>query len=190
MPMPLLPEFDIDKSDIQFFIDWTTERFVKTVHPKRDPVIKLEHETHEQHHARCISDLGDYYKMAHEAAIQLWLDKYGDSMPENVEGQWAEVTPPSAIHYEGNNSLTEREWDEICRVSRCSDLTYDMLWFVVEGLDWKPGAPVSKDDPQWDLVWIKDDDTIGYIDIVYDLLNMPGETTSVERKTRWDTKSN
>lgn len=170
MSVRLPPEFDTERSAIQIFADWDTGRYIKTVHPA------LPHDARNNH-----DTLMDYYALAEETANRLWLEKYGEPMPPEVDGQWAQTLAASAIPYDGNVKLTDAEWQRVCGLTANCDITLDMLWFVVEGLGWRPGRPVPKTDPLWEEVWRKDvTDSSGYIDLVYLLLDMPEPLPSVD----------
>jgi len=175
MPLPLPLDFDIGHSDIQIFVEWNTWRFVKTVHPK--------HTASEGED--WIVALTRYYVLAREAAEILWLAKYGEVMPEEVEGVWAESISASAFRHEGVVKLTDTEWQAVCNAANGSDLTLDILWLVVERLNWKPGVPVPLTDPKWENIWAEEMKCVGYIDIVHDLLNMPFNISDAERKAGW-----
>lgn len=81
-------------------------------------------------------------------APSLWQDKYGElPPPENhFYGIWAETLNPSTIPYDGPTKLTDAEqvtiynFVEGVRV----DLTMAMLYVMIEGFNWRPGAGISK----------------------------------------------
>lgn len=149
--------FDVRQSDICLFADWESNSFVKLVYPKRvenhDPVL----------YGRMLDD-----------AQSLWQQKYGAPMPEDVECCPVEVVSASGIPHEGPTELTITEWNWVESLAGRCDLTLDMLWFVVEGLKWRPGQPVSETDPLWPLVFELEESTgAGSTEIVRALLGMP-----------------
>ncbi|MBC3871475.1 hypothetical protein [Undibacterium oligocarboniphilum] len=160
MALPIPPEFDIRKSNIQMFIDWDTRRFVKTVSQ-----IGQEFVDDPQYKA-----LHDYYEASEQQANALWLQKYGEAMPDWIEGQWAETTPATAIPYEGLTTLTDAQWTFAVNVP--PDFTLDEFWFVVEGLGWRPGVPVSEEDEKWIAVWAEESECSNYLQGVRNILGM------------------
>ncbi|WP_146049746.1 hypothetical protein [Ralstonia pickettii] len=162
MALPYPAEFDVRRSLIQIFADWDTGRYVKTVQPlgnelSGDPM-------HDEL-------LRAYYRTARRHAQHLWQDKYGEHMPESVEGQWAETTPATALPYDGPTALSEEEWGVVKGWSH-TDFTLTELWFLVEGLGWKPGTPVSEDDERWVAVWAEEQDCCNYLQGVRQMLGM------------------
>lgn len=77
----------------------------------------------------------------------LWLEKYGELPPSDVHlyGIWAEVLSPDTVPYDGPTQLTDREYGTVCKFVQGSqvDLTVAMLYVMVEGFNWRPGASVG-----------------------------------------------
>lgn len=160
-------EFDVRQSDICLFADWETNRFVKLVYPKpvsnHDPVL---------------------YGRMHDDAQRLWQEKYGTPLPqEDVECCPVEVVSASGIPHDGPTALTNEEWKVVETLAGCCDFTLDMLWFVVEGLQWRPGQPVSETDPLWQRVFeLEEFAGAGSTEIVRALLGMPRLDLADEQK--------
>lgn len=78
----------------------------------------------------------------------LWLEKYGDFPPPDVHfhGIWAEVLSPDTVPYDGPTKLTDREYETVCKFVQGSqvDLTMAMLYVMLEGFNWRPGASVDE----------------------------------------------
>lgn len=78
----------------------------------------------------------------------LWLDKYGELPPpdKHLYGIWAETLNPNTIPYDGPTRLTDTEQVTICNFVEGVrvDLTMAMLYVMIEGLNWRPGAGISK----------------------------------------------
>lgn len=77
-----------------------------------------------------------------EAPI-LWKARYGDvPAPESVSGYWAETVGVGVIPYDGPTRLTAEEQATIYKHVEGvrSDLTMSMLYVMIEGLGWRPGA--------------------------------------------------
>ncbi len=104
-----------------------------------------------------------------------WLEKYGSVMPDEIECNDAETSSAGNIAYTGTVQLTDEEKFIVRNAAAYGDFTLDMLWLLVEGLGWRPGKPVAEDDIGWIAVWAEECDCVGYIDIVRDVLGMPGE---------------
>lgn len=162
--LPFAAEFDVRRSEIAVFKDWDSGQFVVTVHPKLtgdDPKHKA---------------LFAYYAAAEAKARSMWREKYGLAMPEHVEFQWAETCFADAIPYTGAVQLTPEEATFLQTAKSLGDFTLDMLWLLVEGLGWRPGKPVSEDDPGWLAVWAEDEECGSYYEIVRAALAMPEPT--------------
>jgi hypothetical protein len=91
------------------------------------------------------------YMDAHGDA--LWRAKYGVPMPDSVEPMYVDTTLAGAHEYDGATTLTSAEWGAINDLTRWCGFTVDELWFVLEGLHWRPGQGLVDDkDPGWDAI--------------------------------------
>lgn len=83
-------------------------------------------------------------------APPLWQAKYGDMVDEAALcGAWADTLCPGTIPYDGPTPLTPVEQATIYEFvsgSRC-DLTMGMLYLMIEGLGWRPGACREESQP-------------------------------------------
>jgi hypothetical protein len=73
----------------------------------------------------------------------LWKARYGESPdPESLSGYWAETVGVEVIPYDGPTRLTAEEQTTIYKHVEGvrSDLTMAMLYVMIEGLGWRPGA--------------------------------------------------
>lgn len=153
-------EFDSRRSEIMVFKDWMSGKFVVTVLPKLtgdDP-----------DNTQCTYNGAFAVK-----AKSLWHEKYAQEMPEHVDGQWAETCFADAIPYVGTVLLTQEETEVLKNAKSFGDFTLDMLWLIVEGLGWRPGKPVSEEDPGWLAIWAEDEECASYYEIVRSVLAMP-----------------
>lgn len=77
----------------------------------------------------------------------LWKEKYGEYPPQEMHlyGIWADALNPNTIPYDGPTKLTEAEQLTIHNFD-CArlDLSMAMLYVMIEGLNWRPGAAISK----------------------------------------------
>ena len=110
-----------------------------------------------------------------EQAKAKWLEKYASQIPDDIECNDAETCSACYIAYTGTVQLTDEENTIVQNAGAYGDFTLDMLWLLVEGLGWRPGKPVPEDDLGWIAVWAEECDGVGYIDIVRDVLGMPGD---------------
>lgn len=163
LELPIPQDFDIRRSHILIFANWETQEYVKTV---------LSAELYAG-----LDSLSACYQAAEEQAKSLWRVKYGVEMPvEDVDMAWAETTYAGAIPYDGPTPLTVEE-QSVVSDNNFGDFTLDMLWLMVEGLGWKPGKPVSEDDPGWLAIWAEEENCVCYIDIIREVLGMPPSPT-------------
>lgn len=156
-------EFDVRRSLLQVFVDPQTRRYVKTVHPRGDEL---------SGNPAANESLHRYYRAAILSAADLWRAKYGEDMPESAEGRWADSSPANAIPYDGRTRLSDAQWGIVERLAEYFTLT--KLWFLVEGLGWKPGEPVPEEDEKWIAVWAEERDCVGYLHSFRVILGMPG----------------
>lgn len=110
-----------------------------------------------------------------EQAKVKWFEKYASPLPDEVECHDAETSSACIIPYTGTVQLTREEKAIVENAGAYGDFSLDMLWLLVEGLGWRPGKPVPEDDIGWIAVWAEECDCVGYIDIVREVLGMPGE---------------
>jgi hypothetical protein len=87
----------------------------------------------------------------------LWQEKYNEVIdPGCLDGIWAENLNASLIPYDGPTSLTDEEQAIIGAFMKDSmvDLTMEMLYFMIEGLGWRPGmaAESKKLPPRQEMV--------------------------------------
>lgn len=159
LALPIPSEFDIRRSHIQIFDTWSAGEYVKTVHPAAQ--------------YQGVDSSPDYYRAAEKQAKSLWKSKYGAEMPEDAKGGRAEVTCVNLVPYDGltPTDLTDKEWSILTDYD-VGDFTLDMLWLMVEGLGWRPGVPVSEDDPGWLVVWAEEEQRGGYLHIIRAVLGM------------------
>lgn len=161
LSLPLPPNLDTRKSNIQVYTDPDDGNFVITVAPlvaQPDPDNKA---------------LFAYYRHSDEMARSLWLQKYGKPMPEHVDGSWVEVMFAWSIPYVGGQKLTDSELQFIQDLRGIGDFTLDMLWLMVDGLGWRPGKPVSEDDPGWIAIWAEEEKCACYHHLMRQALDMP-----------------
>lgn len=128
--------FDGKKQNIMFaFIEEelnnfknTKPRFIKIISVE-DPFIKYD-------------SLDDWIDAE---SPNLWLEKYGEVLPPDtfLYGTWADCLNPVVIPYDGLTKLSDEEQNTIYNfVNRAfiADLTMAMLYFMIEGLKWRPGS--------------------------------------------------
>ena len=108
-----------------------------------------------------------------DKAKALWLEKYSETMPDGSEEYPAEGLGASWLQYDGTRSLSTAEVEIIQSLSD-QDLTVDMVWLLVEGLNLTLGTPIPEDDERWLPILWKDDECIGYLSIVRQCLGMTG----------------
>lgn len=73
-------------------------------------------------------------------ARRLWQARYGElPLIESLYGIWADTLAAEAIPYDGPTSLTPCEQDIIYR-GDFGDLTIALLYVMIEGFGWRPGA--------------------------------------------------
>lgn len=161
------PDFDVRHSHIQIYIDSNTGQHVRTCLPRSDfPERAVHYPDHPLYHS--------YHKAKAEQAASLWFDKYGFEIPTaDLEVDWPESLSACMTPYDGPTPLTSSELSVISRSSEYGDFTLDMLWLIVECLDWRPGMPVPEDDPGWIAVWAEDEEVCNYLHIVRAVLGMP-----------------
>lgn len=87
----------------------------------------------------------------------LWQEKYNEVIdPGCLDVIWAENLNASLIPYDGPTSLTDEEQAIIVAFMNESmvDLTMEMLYFMIEGLNWRPGmaAESKKLPPRQEMV--------------------------------------
>ena len=113
-----------------------------------------------------------------------WQKKYGEAPPPDsyLYGIWAETLAPKAIPYDGPTPITPNEQNTIVHFAEGMriDLTMAMLYVMIEGLGWRPGAVYesNKWPPQQEMVDFyhfyahpHDDDPLGSLFIALSLLN-------------------
>lgn len=155
------PEFDIRQSHIKLIFS-PSGRYIKTALPIT--------EYPDNDHRNQL-----FTQALKEQASLRWREKYGTEMPNDgdMEECWAECLMASAIPYDGTASLSQNELEIVRNAEDFGDFTLDMLWLLVEGLGWRPGKPVSEDDPGWIAIWAEEQECCGYLSIIRDVLGMP-----------------
>lgn len=157
---PLPVQFDPSVSDILFYWQESSGKYVKLVRP-------LEAD----------NDDGD------SEACDLWREKYGEEMPDDAYEYVPEGVVANFIDYDGSTTFTDVEKEHMRQIIDAgSGLTLDVLWFVVEGLGWRPLSQPSEDDPGWADVFAKEDDCIGYAMVVAELVFEPAPTEVLDAK--------
>jgi len=154
---PLPAECDYVNNDITYVEDMESDRYVKVIAPYVGASMLSPREEEQRR------------------IFMAWQDKYG--MPPPAEDQldyWSpETSVATRVPYDGPSPLTEDEWAWVKECCNRGDFTMTDLWFIVEGLGWRPGRPVSLNDPKWDYVWLGEEECIGFVDVVMDALGMP-----------------
>lgn len=152
-------EFDPDNAEIIFYYQESTRRYVKLVYAR-----------------------GASTADSDELAQALWKEKYGEDMPSadgpDIEMHEPETAMANFIDYDGTVQLTgdeQRHVSEICDGG--SDLTLEMLYFVLEGLGWRPLCSPADDDPGWADVLRREEEALFFADIVADLVFPDGVKT-------------
>jgi hypothetical protein len=159
-------DFDVRHSHIEICIDSDTGKHVRTCLPVSDfPEGATCNPKHPLYHRYDITRT--------EQAASLWRHKYGAEIPSEIDIYWAETLSASTTPYDGLTPLTASEHSVINRASEFGDFTLDMLWLIVECLDWRPGKPVSEEDPGWIAVWAEEQEQGNYLHIVRAVLGMP-----------------
>jgi hypothetical protein len=161
MSLPFAEQFDTRRSEIAVFKDWSSDSFVITAHPKLMRIADKDNK-----------NLFAYFAKAEADAKNKWFEKYGISMPENVEFSWASSCFAGVIPYVGAVKLLSNEIAFVRNSRHIGDFTLDMLWLIVEGIGWRPGVPVSEDDTGWLAVWAEEEECGGYYEIVRAALGM------------------
>jgi len=122
------------------------------------------------------------------AAPQAWLTKYGE-LPalEELRGLRVHCPSAAALPYDGPSQLTEVEQSTIYRFldGVRVDLTMSMLYVMIEGFGWRPGAcALGQPWPTRDALigfhdWFEGDDPEGSLLIALSLLSSgpDGEST-------------
>lgn len=82
---------------------------------------------------------------------EYWLKKYKTTPSNTVEVSSPCGTIAWAIHKD-NDLLSKQEWEWCYKMheSGSGSITVSELWDMVYELNWRPGQPVSEDDPGWD----------------------------------------
>jgi len=155
-------DYDIRHSHIEIHYECVSDRYVRTVLPISDyPDSDLRNKR--------------YTTAARTQAALLWLEKYGVDIPneDDIEVYWAETLMAKPALYDGALVLSASELEVVNRAAQLGDFTLDMLWLILELLDWRPGKPVAEDDLGWIAVWAENEEVGGYLDIVRAVLCMP-----------------
>lgn len=161
MALPFPAQYDVRRSLIRIFADWETGRYVKTIHPLGNELGGGPGSD---------ESLQAYFRTSFQCAQNLWRARFGEDMPESVEGQWAETTPAASLPYDGPTQLSDVEWRFV--EGYHGDFTLAELWLLVEGLGWRPGTPMSEDDEKWVAVWAEERDCCNYLQGVRMVLGM------------------
>jgi len=127
-------------------------------------------------HGPCHPTHQAFLKAQREQAEILWQSKYSEDLPATADlGYfWPHSTHASDIDYDGATALTDVEQEFVhSRLKGGGGYTIEVLWLLVEGLGWRPGRPVSEDDPGWISIWACEERSAGFYNIVRDMLGMP-----------------
>lgn len=118
---------------------------------------------------------GDWTRM-HLAADKAWQERFGRLLPDDVELSAIETqcaTSALWLPETGMRKLSDAEikvMQEVCDGG--NDFTLDMLWLLVEGLEWTLGQPVPQTDPGWLAVWAEEEHCGSYMAVVCHALGM------------------
>jgi hypothetical protein len=119
---------------------------------------------------------------AEKSAAGAWQAKYGPSAT-TIEVLWPETVSAGAIPHEGSIQLAASEMAAIRAMNlEGIDRSLPILWAMVEGFGWRPGAMSAGQRPQWFTYQIRpfmdysaSEDPEGALEIALDL--MMRETT-------------
>lgn len=124
----------------------------------------------------------DFDKLDGEAQ-KMWLEKYGEDMPEDVVGAPVETLLAAFVPYPGPTPLEITEVEFLAEVKRfCQstnawggwqkNLTLDLVLLMREGLGWRLGRAVPDDDPGWLAIWAEEEEDTWTMDVIREAFGM------------------